>query len=129
MTLTLKNIIITRLKINRSDFSSKKKQWKKPKSAKIHHLHSKYAPHESDYVKHVMTLTVKNTRSIATLRYNCDIITKDVPIEMIQIDIYTLQSDSVTLSLQKMLILVTSLDASSRSYQYGINGRRENTSN
>ena len=75
---------------------SKRRQWRKPKSAKIHHLHSKYAPKESDYVEHVMTLTVENIRSIARLQYNHDITTEDVPIEMIQIAINTLQSDSIT---------------------------------
>ena len=45
---------------------SKRKQWRKPKSAKIHHLHSKYAPKESDYEEHVITLTVKNIQSIAS---------------------------------------------------------------
>ena len=69
---------------------TKRRQWKKPKSAKVHHLHSKYAPKESDYVEHVMTLTVENIRSIACLRYNVDITTEDVPIEMIQIAINTL---------------------------------------
>ena len=73
-----------------------KRQWRKPKSTKVHHLHSKYAPHESDYLEHVMTLTVENIRSIAALRYNCDITTEDVPVEMIQIAIHTLQSDSIT---------------------------------
>ena len=43
-----------------------------------------------------MTLTVENIRSIASLRYNVDISTKDVSIEMIQIAINTLQSDSIT---------------------------------
>ena len=47
---------------------SKRKQWRKPKSAKIHHLYSKYAPKESDYEEHVMTLIVENIRSIAELR-------------------------------------------------------------
>ena len=74
----------------------KRRQWNKPKSAKIHHLHSKYAPKESDYEEHVMTLTVENIRSIASLRYNQEISTKDVPIEMIQIAINPLQSDSIT---------------------------------
>ena len=96
MMMTLKNIIIMRFKINRSKLFSKKEQWKEPKSAKIHRLHSKYAPHESDYVEHVMTLIVANIRSIASLRYNLDIATKDIPIEMIQIAIHTLQSDSIT---------------------------------
>ena len=75
---------------------SKRRQWRKPKSAKIHHLHSKYAPKESDYVEHVMTLTVENIRSITSLRYDLDMSTKDVPIEIIQIAIHTLQSDSIT---------------------------------
>ena len=75
---------------------TKRRQWKKPKSAKVHHLHSKYAPKESDYVEHVMTLTVENIWSIASFRYNIDISTKNVPIEMIQIAINTLQSDSIT---------------------------------
>ena len=43
-----------------------------------------------------MTLTVKKICSIASLRYNIDISTKDVPIEMIQIAINTLQSNSIT---------------------------------
>ena len=43
-----------------------------------------------------MTLTVDNIRDIASLRYNLEISTKDVPIEMIQIAINTLQSDSIT---------------------------------
>ena len=62
---------------------SKRRQWRKPKSTKIHHLHSKYAPKESDYEEHMMTLTVENIQSIASLRYNKEISTKDVPIEMI----------------------------------------------
>ena len=74
----------------------KRRQWRKPKSDKIHYLHSKYAPKESDHVEHVMTLTVENIWSIASLRYNVGIFTKDVPIEMIQIAINTLQSDSIT---------------------------------
>ena len=74
----------------------KSKLWKKPKSIKVHHLNSKYAPHESDYIEHVMTLTVENIRSIASLRYNCDFSPELVPIEMIQIAINTLQSDSIT---------------------------------
>ena len=64
--------------------------------AKIHYLHSKYAQKESEYVEHVMTLTVKNIQSIASLRFNIDISTKDVAIEMIQITINTLQYDSIT---------------------------------
>ena len=43
-----------------------------------------------------MILTVKDVWSIAALQYNCDITTKDVPIEMIQIAICMLQSDSIT---------------------------------
>lgn len=39
---------------------SKQRQWRKPKSAKIHCLNSKYAPKESNYEDHVMTLTVEN---------------------------------------------------------------------
>ena len=39
---------------------SKRRQWRKPKSAKIHHLHSKYAPKEFDYEDHVISLTVEN---------------------------------------------------------------------
>ena len=75
---------------------SKRRQWRKPKSARIHYLHSKYVPKESDYVEHVMTLTVESIQSIASLRFNVDISTKDVPIEMIQIAINTLQFDSIT---------------------------------
>ena len=59
---------------------TKRRQWKKPKLAKIHYLHSKYAPKESDNVE----------RSIASLRSNVNISTEDVPIEMIQIAINTL---------------------------------------
>ena len=69
---------------------SKRRQWKNPKSVKIHHLHLKYTPKESNYEEHVMTLTVESIRSIAQLRYNHDITPKDVPIEMIQITINTL---------------------------------------
>ena len=43
-----------------------------------------------------MTFTVENIRSIASLRFNVDISTEDVPIEMIKIAINTLQSDSIT---------------------------------
>ena len=43
-----------------------------------------------------MTLTVETIQSIASLRFNVDISTEDVPIEMIQIAINTLQSDSIT---------------------------------
>ena len=43
-----------------------------------------------------MTLTDENIWSIASLQYNLDISTKDVHIEMIQIGINTLQSDSIT---------------------------------
>ena len=43
-----------------------------------------------------MTLTVENILAIASLRYNLNISTKDVPIEMIQIAINILQSDSIT---------------------------------
>ena len=43
-----------------------------------------------------MTLAVKNIRAIAALRYNCYITTIDVLIEMVQISINTLQSDSIT---------------------------------
>ena len=60
------------------------------------YLHSKYAPKESDYVGHVMTLTVETIRSIASLRFNVDISTKDVLIEMIQIAINILQPDFIT---------------------------------
>ena len=74
---------------------SKRRQLREPKSA-IHHLHSKHAPKESDYVEHVMTLTFENIRSISSLRFNVDIITEDVPIKKIQIAINTLQSDSIT---------------------------------
>ena len=51
---------------------------------------------ESNYVEHVMTLTVENIQSIARLRYNHDITPEDVPIKMIQIAINSLQSDSIT---------------------------------
>ena len=44
-----------------------------------------------------MTLTVENIWSIARLQYKNDITPEDVPIEMIQIAINTLQSDSITL--------------------------------
>ena len=43
-----------------------------------------------------MTLAVENIQPIAALRYNYDITTEDVPIEMIQIVINTLQSDFIT---------------------------------
>ena len=43
-----------------------------------------------------MTLTVENICSIASLRYNVDISTEDVSIEMIQIATNTLQFDSIT---------------------------------
>ena len=43
-----------------------------------------------------MILTVETIRSIASLSFNVDISTEDVPIEMIQIAINTLQSDSIT---------------------------------
>ena len=46
---------------------SMRKQKRKPKSAKFHYLHSKYTPKNSDYVEHVMTLTVENIRSITSL--------------------------------------------------------------
>ena len=75
---------------------SKRRQWRKPKSAKIHHLHSKYASKESNYEDHVMTLTVENIQSSARLQDNHDITPEDLPIEMIQIAINTLQSDSIT---------------------------------
>ena len=64
-------------------FLTKRRQWRKSKSAKIYYLYFKYAPKESDYVEHVMTLTVETIRSIASLRFNVDISTKDIPIEMI----------------------------------------------
>ena len=44
----------------------------------------------------MITLKVENIWSISALRYNCDITTEDVPIEMIQIPIHMLQSDSIT---------------------------------
>ena len=44
----------------------------------------------------MITLTVENIRSIARLRYNHDITPEDISIEMIQIAINTLQSDSIT---------------------------------
>ena len=69
---------------------SKRRQWRKLKSANMHHLHYKYAPKEFDYMKHVMTLIVENIRSIASLCYDLDISTKDLPTEMIQIAVYTL---------------------------------------
>ena len=43
-----------------------------------------------------MTLTVETIQSIASLRFNVDISTEDLPIEMIQIAINTLQFDSIT---------------------------------
>ena len=43
-----------------------------------------------------MTLTVNNIRSIAGLRYDYDITAEDVPIKMIQIAIYMLQSNFIT---------------------------------
>ena len=69
---------------------TKRRQWRKPKSTRIHYLYSKYAPKESDYDEYVMTRTVKTIQSIASLRFNVDIFTKDVPIEMIKITINTL---------------------------------------
>ena len=74
----------------------KRRQWRKFKSVKIHHLHSKYAPKEFNYVEYVMTLTVENIWYITSLRYNLDISTEDVPIEMIQVAINTLQPDFIT---------------------------------
>ena len=53
-------------------------------------------PKESDYKEHVMILTVENICSIVRLQYNHDITPKGVPIEMIQIAINTLQSNSIT---------------------------------
>ena len=47
-------------------------------------------------MEYVMSLIVENIRSIASLRFKLDISTKDIPIEMIQITIHTLQSDSIT---------------------------------
>ena len=61
-------------------------------STRIHHLHSKYAPHNSDYVEYMMTPIVKNILPIVTFRYNCEITTEYVPIEIITIAIYTLSS-------------------------------------
>ena len=46
----------------------KRRQWRKSKSVKIHHLHSKYAPKKFNYVEYVMTLTVGNIWSITSLR-------------------------------------------------------------
>ena len=43
-----------------------------------------------------MTLTIETIRSITSLRFNVDISTEDVPIEMMQIVINTLQSNSIT---------------------------------
>ena len=64
---------------------SKRRQRRKPKSAKIHHLYSKYDTNEIDFEEHVMTLTVENIRAIASLQYNLNISTKDVPIEMLKL--------------------------------------------
>ena len=61
------------------------------------HLHSKYVLYKSDHVEHVMILRVKNIWSIATLRYNYDVTTEDVPIEMFQFAINTLHANSITL--------------------------------
>ena len=47
---------------------SKRRQWRKLKSAKIHYFHSKFAPKESDYVDHMMTLTVESIQSVASIR-------------------------------------------------------------
>ena len=74
----------------------KRRQWRITKSVKIHYLYSKYASKESDYIEHIMTLTVETIWSITSLRFNVDISTKDVPIKMVQIAINTLQSDSIT---------------------------------
>ena len=78
------------------------------------------------YVKHVMTLTVKDIWSIASLRYNLDISTENVPIEIVQIVIILY---NLTLSFLKKLLLATSPDKSSRSCQHGMIGRKGNTSN
>lgn len=44
-----------------------------------------------------MTLTFKNIPFIAVLRYNCDITTDNVTIEMIKITINILYTNSITL--------------------------------
>ena len=75
---------------------NKRRQWRKSKSANIHYLNSKYAPKELDYVEHVISLTVETARYIASLRFNVDIPTKDVIIEMIKIVDNASQSNSIT---------------------------------
>ena len=61
----------------------KRRQRRKPKLFNICYLYPKNTPKESDYMEYVMTLVVENILSIASLQYNLDISTKDVPIEMI----------------------------------------------
>ena len=71
-----KNTNTIKWEINNRELS-KREDKEKLKSVKIHHLHSKYAPEEFDYVEHVMTLTVQTIRYVASLWYILDMSTKD----------------------------------------------------
>ena len=104
----------------------KRRQWQKPNLAKIHYLHLIYAPKVSNYVEYSIALTVENIRSIASLCYYLDISMEDVSIEMIKL-LFILYN--LTPSLLKKHLLVTSPNKSSRSYQHGMIGRKENTRN
>ena len=75
-----------------------------------------------------MTLTVKNIQSIATLWYNFDISTKYVPVKMIQIAIYTSQSDSITRE-EAAIGHFTWCKLKEFSRLCGMNRKKENTNN
>jgi hypothetical protein len=67
------------------------KRWKRPKkplTKQINLLLAKYAPVESDYTEHVMSLDIESIRAIASLRHtNVDMSEDAIPNEMIKIAI------------------------------------------
>ena len=57
----------------------------------------KYAPTEADSNEHVLTLSVRDIRAIASIRFtDRDMSEDDIPPEMIKVCINTLNSDFMT---------------------------------
>jgi hypothetical protein len=82
------------------------KRWKRPKqpsTKQINCLLAKYAPMESDYTEHVMSLKTESIRAIASLHHtNVDMSEEAIPNKIIKIAINTLNSDSITAEEQAL---------------------------
>ena len=96
MMMTLKNVIIIKFKINRREFSPRKGNGRNPSQPRFIICAPTMLLINLIIWSMLWHWQSKILWNIATLRYKLDVSTEDIPIDMIQNAIYTLQSDSIT---------------------------------